>query len=178
MIVIAVVLGIGLFTVLNKQLAFEREYMDYVGVGTETAASRVQSHGFDAVIGTYRQSGFFGEGLGTASTGARYGGVKFRTWQESGPSKLMVELGVVGFVAAIVVAVGIVMALYRCLVIMPLASEDSLLFIGCVGIVAANAASFLVSHQAYGDPFLVTLAGFILGVTLSAPRWAFGWFEQ
>ena len=58
------------------------------------------------------------------------------------------------------------------------AAEDSLLFIGFVGIVAANAASFLVSHQAYGDPFLVTLAGFILGITLSAPRWAFGRIEQ
>jgi hypothetical protein len=178
MMIIATVLGVGLFLVLNKQLAFEREYMDYVGVGTETAAARVQSHGVDAVIGTYRQSGFFGEGLGTASTGARYGGGRIKTWQESGPSKLMVELGIVGFLAAIMVTAGLVLALFRCLALMPLTADDSLLFIGFVGIVAANAASFLVSHQAYGDPFLVTLAGFILGITLSAPRWVFGWSEQ
>ncbi len=42
-----------------------------------------------------------------------------------------------------------------------------------LGIFAANGASFLVSHQAFGDPFLVTLTGFLLGITLSGPRWAF-----
>jgi hypothetical protein len=169
----AAVLTVGLFFVLNRQLEFDREYFDYVGVGTETATTRVKTQGIDAVIGTYLQSGFFGEGLGSASTGARYGGTKIRTWQESGPSKLMVELGVVGFLAAILVGLATVRSLFACLDRMPAAVGGGMLFVGLLGIVAANLASFLVSHQAYGDPFLVTLAGFLLGVTLSAPRWAF-----
>ena len=31
-----------------------------------------------------------------------------------------------------------------------------------------------VDLLAFGDPFLVTLAGFFIGITLSAPRWASG----
>ena len=54
---------------------------------------------------------------------------------------------------------------------MPSHTPDSLLFVGLLGIMAANAASFFVSHQAFGDPFLVTIAGLLLGLTLSAPRW-------
>ena len=170
----AVGISLGIFYALDRQMEIDREYTDYVGVGTETATTRVRTHGFEAVFETYRQSGFFGEGLGSASTGARYGkAAGIRTWQESGPSKLMVELGVPGFLAALMVALAIVRALFGCLNRMPAAGGDGLLFVGLLGIVVANAASFLVSHQAYGDPFLVTLAGFILGMTLSAPRWAF-----
>jgi hypothetical protein len=171
--VTAALLALGLFLGLNHQLALDREYLDYVEVGTESTPGRLRTHGVQAVIETYRQSGFFGEGLGTASTGARYGtGGNIRTWQESGPSKLMVELGVIGFLAAIVLLLAIMRALWWCLGRMPRQTSGGLLFAGLLGILAANGASFTVSHQAFGDPFLVTLAGFFIGLTLSAPRWA------
>jgi hypothetical protein len=48
------------------------------------------------------------------------------------------------------------------------------LYTGLLAIAAANAASFVVSHQAFGDPFLVTLMGLFLGITLSAARWVAG----
>jgi hypothetical protein len=163
--------SVGLFLMLNQQLELDREYFDYVSLGTETATTRVRTHGFEAVVETYRQSGFFGEGLGSASTGARYGGGSIRTWQESGPSKLMVELGVVGFAAVAYLLFVIFVSLRRCLDILPLSKHDSMLFIGLLGILAANAASFSVSHQAFGDPFLVTLTGLFIGMSLSAPRW-------
>jgi hypothetical protein len=174
---LAVVLSGALFWGINQQMGIDQEYWDYVGVGAESAGSRVESHGFRAVVVTIRQSGFFGEGLGTASTGARYGGTLMgaRVWQESGPSKIMVELGVIGFTAAALLGFTLLRLLWRCLDQMPRAAPEGVLFIGFLGILAANAASFTVSHQAFGDPFLVTLAGFFIGVTLSAPRWAFGY---
>jgi hypothetical protein len=171
----AALLGLGLFIVVNHQAQLDREYLDYVEVGTETTSDRLKSHGLQAVITTYRQSGFFGEGLGTASTGARYGaGSGINTWQESGPSKLMVELGVIGFLASTLLVVAFVQSLRWGLARMPRNAKDGILFIGFLGILVANGASFIVSHQAFGDPFLVTLAGFFIGIALSAPRWAFG----
>jgi hypothetical protein len=172
---LAVVVSGALFLGINQQLQLDQEYLNYVGVGAESVSSRVQSHGVSAVITTVRQSGFFGEGLGAASTGARYGGSvgSINTWQESGPSKIMVELGVIGFIAAMVLGFTLLRLLWRCLEQMPRAAPEGVLFVGFLGIIAANGASFTVSHQAFGDPFLVTLAGFFLGVTLSAPRWAF-----
>jgi hypothetical protein len=80
---------------------------------------------------------------------------------------------VLGFFAAVFLMWALSRALWRCLQRMPRTARGSVLFTGLLGILAANGASFLVSHQAFGDPFLVTLAGFFIGVTLSAPRWAF-----
>ena len=88
------VLAVGLFWATNTQLQLDEEYIMYVGEGSSTATERVKSHGIVSLWSTYQQSGFFGEGLGSASTGARFGGASgIRTWQESGTSKLLVELG-------------------------------------------------------------------------------------
>jgi hypothetical protein len=172
---LAVAVSAALFLGISQQMHIDQEYLDYVGVGTQTVGSRVGTGGVDSVIVTLRQSGFFGEGLGSASTGSRYGGSAERsdTWQESGPSKIMVELGVIGFVATIFLGFTILRILWRYLVRMPRSAPQGVLFVGFLGIFAANGASFLVSHQAFGDPFLVTLTGFLLGITLSGPRWAF-----
>jgi hypothetical protein len=171
---LAGVVSLGLFLGINQQVQLDREYFDYAAVGTQTASGRLQSHGLESVVTTVRQSGFFGEGLGTASTGARFGGTHVKTWQESGPSKVMVELGVIGFVAAALLCIAILRHLWTALQGMPRDAPNGILFVGFLGILVANAASFTVSHQAFGDPFLVTLTGFFIGIALSAPRWAFG----
>jgi hypothetical protein len=168
---LAGVAAIALLLLLNQTLDVDDEYLMYTQVGGQTAVARLEGHGIGSVITTYRQSGFFGEGLGTASTGSRFGGQTARTWQESGTSKLMVELGVVGFSAALAFALTMLAVLLRLLRRIPQQAPGLLLFSGFVGVVLANGASFTVSHQAFGDPFLVTLAGFLLGVVFSAPRW-------
>lgn len=170
--VLASVVAVALFWAANSQMQIDEEYLMYVGVGSSTATERLTGHGILSVFETFRQSGFFGEGMGSASTGARFGGsVGIKTWQESGTSKLMVELGVVGFIAVILLGVGIMHSMFNLLKAMPSHAPNAFLFVALLGIMAANAASFIVSHQAFGDPFLVTLTGFLLGLTLSAPRW-------
>jgi predicted lipid-binding transport protein (Tim44 family) len=53
-----------------------------------------------------------------------------------------------------------------------LGAAGGLLQVALVGIILANVASFIVSHQAYGDLLIATLTAFVLGLALSGPRWA------
>jgi hypothetical protein len=171
-ILLAGVLGVSLFWAINAQIQLDQEYFRYVGQGTADTPDRLKTHGFLSVWSTFQQSGFFGEGLGSASTGARFGGAtSIKTWQESGSSKLMVELGVVGFVAVIMLGLVVLRWLLGLLRSMPDHFKDGLFYIGLLGILAANSASFLISHQVFGDPFIVTMTGFFFGLALSAPRW-------
>jgi hypothetical protein len=165
-------ISVGLVLAVNSQLDLDNEFLLYTQRGATDATERVAVGGLGSVWVTYRQSGFFGEGLGSASTGARYGGSRgIRTWQESGPSKLMVELGVIGFISVILFAAALFQSFWRQLRRTPANLPELQLYIGLLGITAANAASFVVSHQAFGDPFLVTLTGLLLGISLSAGRW-------
>jgi hypothetical protein len=171
-ILLAGVLGIGLFWLINSQVQLDQEYFLYVEEGTLATPERLKTHGILSVWTTFQQSGFFGEGLGSASTGARFGGAtSIKTWQESGSSKLMVELGVIGVVAVMLLGLTVLQWLLRMLRAMPDQLQEGLWFIGLLGILAANSASFLISHQAFGDPFIVTMTGFFFGLALSAPRW-------
>lgn len=171
-VVLAVIMLAGFTYALSSQVKLDQEYLSYVGEGTTTATSRVKAHGLDSVIMTLRQSGFLGEGLGSASTGARYGGSGgIRTWQEGGLPKILVELGVIGLSAFILVGISIVLMLFKLFSSVSLTSPVFPYFVGMLGILAANGASFIVSHQIFGDPFIVTLTGLFLGIALSFARW-------
>lgn len=164
--------SIGLVLAVSSRLGLDDEFLLYTQKGSSEATARIRMGGIRAVWSTYNQSGFFGEGLGSASTGARYGGrSQINTWQESGPSKIMVELGVIGFLSVIAFVIALLHSFWGTLRRTPVIVPDLQLYIGLLGITAANAASFVVSHQAFGDPFLVTLTGLILGISLSASRW-------
>lgn len=165
-------MAVGLFWAANTQMNLDEEYLLYVGAGSSAATERLSTAGALSIWTTFQQSGFFGEGLGTAATGARFGGASgIKTWQESGTSKIMVELGVMGFIAMILFGIAIFRTLLALLRTMPSRAPDSLLFVGLLGILIANLASFVISHQAFGDPFIVVLTGLLLGLALSAPRW-------
>ncbi|MFC1605463.1 hypothetical protein ACFL33_01200 [Pseudomonadota bacterium] len=166
------VVSVGLLLAINFQLSLDEEFLLYTKKGSEDATERLAVGGMYSVWSTYQQSGFFGEGLGSASTGARHGGRGgIGTWQESGPSKIMVELGAIGFIALIALAFALLQTLQRQFARIPTGAPDTQLYIAFIGILAANAASFVVSHQAFGDPFLVTLVGLFLGCLLAGPRW-------
>jgi hypothetical protein len=166
--------SLGLLLAFNSLLGLDSEFLLYTKRGSGEATERFTMGGFQSAWTTYQQSGFFGEGLGSASTGARYGGVKIKTWQESGPSKIMVELGVIGFLSIIALGVSLIRVFWKTISRIPAYAKEFQLYAGFIGITVANAASFIVSHQAFGDPFLVTFAGLQIGITLSAHRWVLG----
>jgi hypothetical protein len=121
---------------------------------------------------TLLQSGFLGRGIGSATQGGQHLGPGLeQSWQESGPSKLMVELGVPGFVCALLLAVALGRAGWAALRRIP-ATPLGGLQVGLSGMMIANAASFIVSHQIFGDLLIVCLTSLWLGITLSSPRWA------
>src|SRR5690606_3503505 len=87
----------------------------YSGQGLKfDAAESIQGQGFAAVAETFRQSGFLGEGLGFATPGAHnLHAARPRTWQESAPSRIMVELGVPGALGFLLVMLNLGWAMWR-----------------------------------------------------------------
>jgi len=166
-------LALSLLLFVTTQVRVEEDYLLYAQKGSDEAVERLTTGGLWSVWVTYQQSGFFGQGLGTASTGARYGaaGTGVKTWQESGLSKLMVELGAIGLFAAMLLIGSLSRTFWRTLNLVPRHSPELLLCTAFIGVLVANFASFIVSHQAFGDPYLVTLTGLMVGILRAAPKW-------
>jgi hypothetical protein len=130
---------------------------------------RVEQHGFEALITTYRQSGIFGEGLGTATQGIHHLNVsKPRTWQEGGLGRILVELGVPGFLCFLFLSLTLASTMWRLIShSFDPSSSEFFLRAGLVALIAANAVSFVVSHQIFGDPLVICFISLIIGFILS-----------
>lgn len=143
----------------------------YTETSNETL-DRFQEHGWESVITTIEQSGFFGEGLGTATPGSHHIQVERpRVWQESTPSRLVVELGVPGALAFVAVLLAIVTRVWR--LTMRLLHERRASAIYAAGLMAfflANLGSLTVSGQILADPFVASFLGLLVGLTLSLSR--------
>lgn len=161
--------ALGLFFA-GREMAVGASYYDYARSAEDETAGRLVSGSWNDVWYTFEQSGFLGEGLGSASQGAQYvTEVRERSWQESGFSKLVIELGVPGFAWALVLGTTLAAALLSCL--SRASSLDNSLLVGSIAFCAANALSFIISHQVYGDLLVVTLSAFFVGVALAGQRW-------
>jgi len=158
--------GYGVYNLVGPNAGVEIYYSNNI---VQMSYERVHTHGVDSVIETVRQSGFWGEGLGTATQGIHHLRVaKPRTWQEGGLSKIMVELGVPGFIAALLMMAALIRSLFHVVHhrVSP-ESEDFILYAGLVAILCANGGSFVVSHQIFGDPFVILFFAFLCGLVLS-----------
>jgi hypothetical protein len=165
-VALAAALGWAAYAHIGKNPQLEEFYLST----RQDMVRRVTSHGWDALFTTYRQTGFFGAGLGTATQGIHHLKVERpRTWQEGGPGKLLVELGVPGFVCFF--AGGFVL-LFTGWQLLKRASETPFLpvYAGLFGIVWSNAAAGIVSAQIFGDPFVAAFLPLLIGLMLSAAR--------
>lgn len=144
----------------------------YVSTGEEMLG-RVKQHGVSALIVTVRQSGFFGEGLGTATQGTHHlQVVRPRTWQEGGVSRVLVELGIPGLICFLAVGAHLAHAVYLIAGRVSRYTGTTLCAVGAglSGLFMANAGSFLISHQIFGDPYIMALFTFLVGTLLSVRR--------
>ncbi|HWI20566.1 MAG TPA: hypothetical protein VNT81_22575 [Vicinamibacterales bacterium] len=139
---------------------------------TETAnqtLDRLEQHGFQAVLETYRQTGFFGSGLGVATPGSHLLRVdRPFVWQESGPSRVLVELGVLGMVAFLALVTSMLTSAWRVTVWhqrkrSPFATYAA----GLLAFFIANAGSLVVSGQILADPAIATFLGLSVGFILA-----------
>ncbi len=160
--------GVGWLTI---SMIFHTEEVETFYLSTLLEAEdQVRRHGYDSVIATVKQAGFFGFGLGMGQQGVRHiRAEKPRLWQESGPTKLVAELGVPGSILFLyMMCVLFVTAFY----IMRNAALDASFYIsaGLLAILGANLVSAIVSAQIYGDPLVALLLSLLTGMLMSGAR--------
>ncbi len=168
-ILFAVSAGYGIYQMVGPTSDVETYYFKDP---TKDSLERFKQHGFNALAETYRQSGFFGEGLGSATQGVHNLRVaRPRTWQEGGLSRVLVELGVPGFLCFILFGLVLIKSLWVLISRrLDKNSTDFVFFGGLFAVMCGNSVSFVVSGQIYGDPFIIIFVSFISGLILSGAR--------
>ena len=167
-VVIGVVVIVGMSMVSDRIGLGGSDYMLYANSPGSYAFKRMEGHGINGVIGTYKQLGFWGNGLGSATQGVRYTGVKFKKgWQEGGPAKIMGELGVCGLVFFVLLCISLFVAMLSS--IRGGLHKGNLfdLRAGILSIIIANAVAFVVSAQIFSDLFVLSVISMCVGFVLS-----------
>jgi hypothetical protein len=167
-VMVSTCVGYLLYQNIGPSSTIEKYYFEH----THDILNRLEAHTFDSPIVTYRQSGFWGEGLGTATQGAHHLKVSGpRTWQEGTPGRMLVELGVPGFVCFIYLGFSLVKTNVHLVTrVVDPQSPAFALYAGLFAVFFANIGSFIVSHQILGDPFVVCFFALLIGFILSASR--------
>ncbi|AIE74696.1 MULTISPECIES: hypothetical protein [unclassified Synechocystis] len=150
-------------------LGDDSTYVSYYRDNLTDTTDQLQKHGFQSLIATVQQSGFFGSGLGSASPGTHnLNVVRPRTWQESGPSRIMVELGVPGFFALMFFMVALLRSAWsEVQTLLSLRSYLAMYGAGLLAFLLANIGGLIVSGQILADAFITFFLGFSLGLILS-----------
>ena len=151
------------------------EYVEYAGSTFTEGVGRVNDSVIRNSIGTMRQVGLIGGGLGTATQGRYYLNVETgrdaRGWQEDGVSRVIMEFGVPGAIMLVVAAANFLLAMWAAVRLVGRRTGVQHYQIALVAVVLANAASFVISHQQYsGDPASALFAAMAAGMVLGLPR--------
>jgi hypothetical protein len=119
---------------------------------------------------TFRQVGFMGAGLGTATQGVQHllGSNVAPGWQEGGLGKVAMEVGLPGLLAMLFIGVVSLRLLLMLTKIPDVRGSSQLLRAMLFGLVAANMASFMGSAQAYTDAILALTTGFLIGALFAS----------
>lgn len=121
------------------------------------------------VMQTFREQGYMGAGLGTATQGVHHLlGSNSIGWQEGGLGKVAMEVGLPGLLMLflMVIIVGrMLMVLTR---IGDVPGSSQFLRVMLFALVTANIAGFIASAQAYTDAVLALTAGFLVGGLFAA----------
>ncbi len=147
--------------------ALERFYRTVL----DEADQQFYAHVVRSVQATIQQAGFFGYGLGMAQQGIHHIEAELpRIWQESGPSKLVAELGVPGSVLFLLMLFRLGRTAYA---VIRYSAHHAGLYVsaGLFALVIANGMSSLISAQVYGDAFVIIWLALLVGLLLSAEGW-------
>lgn len=128
----------------------------------------------------FNRSGGVGLGAGAGSQGTQYAGVDLKNTvggsAESGMGKLMVEIGVQGIFAAILLLVMVGRGVLKNMKwVAKMGSMHLVYQVSFVAFIFANLMTFMVATQIYGDLFVLiilgTIAGFIIKINEQARRY-------
>lgn len=165
-VVVALVFGSG----LGPDANFGNYYTDHAA----DTYNQLENHGFRSLVDTVRQSGFLGSGLGLAAPGSHHLQVaRPKVWQESGPSRIMLELGVPGFCAMIAVVFSLIGSAWSQVKLhIQMRSSMGYYSAGIFSLFFANICSLVVSGQILADPFISSFLGISIGIVLSTARFS------
>jgi hypothetical protein len=168
--------GAALLVVVALFVAFfpsetATNYFRFAETSQTEGYDRLSKAGIGGFIETIRQAGVMGYGLGTATQGgAQLAKHDKRTWQEDGISRFAAEFGIPGSFFVLCALYGLAGCVWKAIKSLPFDSRASAIQFDFLGLVGANAASFVVSHQAYsGDPSAIAIASLSLGYVLAIP---------
>jgi O-antigen ligase len=168
--VILVVLILGLGAYLITSYAWQVSVADYYMSTFPEAGEQFRRHGFDSALETIRQAGFWGYGLGMGQQGTQHIDVeKPRLWQESGPTKVLVELGVPGTVIFLIVFGLLFMTAYA-LLRTRMFRSDFVISAGIMSILLSNLMAAVVSAQIYTDPFISFMLAGLTGMLFASAK--------
>jgi hypothetical protein len=172
--VLAVVLVLGLGGFMGYQFMGRTELYEgyYLNKNADMQDRISSSGGYQSLVDTYVEHGFFGAGLGFAYTGVHnLNVVTPRVWQEGGLDRMLVELGVPGLVCFLFASVLLMKAMFTLtLKWMDPKSREFVAAAGLMAICCANGCGFIISHQIYGDPFVLSMLSIVIGVLISFGR--------
>lgn len=163
--------AIGMF-IVTDWLGSDSTFVRYYTQGAADTGDQLNNHAYASLAVTLDQAGFFGSGLGVATPGSNHLDVdRPVAWQESGPSRVMVELGVPGLLALIGLVVYMIKSAWGVIRLhVRRRSQHSLYALGLMSFFLANLGSLAVSGQILADSFISFLFMFSLGVALGTGK--------
>lgn len=152
------------------QLYLEREQTT-----TPTSAlERLRLMTIGSLGDVFSANGFLGSGAGTGSQGAQHfgGGIEIVGGAvEGGLGKILAELGVPGILILFWIAVKLSIRLARGIRRVGASDPARATFaLGLTALLLTNAVEFVTAHQVFGDPFVLLVLGWILGILIVLVR--------
>jgi hypothetical protein len=161
-------LQIGLFQSIRSTAAnpYLERGQSVFSEGIKRITDGIQSFGY-----VIARNGLLGSGAGTGSQGSQYfgGGLDIVGGSaETGPAKVLAELGVPGVLLLLWLASKFARFIWKALRTCGRDNpEQARTFYGLVSFVAANVTVFFTAHQVFGDPFVLLLLGIMIGFVLA-----------
>jgi len=155
----------GLFYLVDEQ------YLAAAETGLHSAGATAVQKGLMGPLLLAWYVGPFGFGVGTKSQGAQHlSFVPETPLFEGGFERILVEIGIVGMLAAVLLVVPALRAALSCMRQARSRSDTEVVGVALFSLISANLAAFVVTFQIFGDPFVIILIGFLGGVMMSLPR--------
>ena len=169
LILFSIVAGSFFFYVRNIEKA--EPYLSAGRSGTEDAKDRMMFGAIGSISWAIEKDGFFGSGLGTTTQGARHFGVATGgKFIESGPGKIVSELGVPGAIALFMIFLAYLRDAYKNVIKGIFKDTGEITGVFLLALILTHLIEIVISHQIYGDPLVAVLTGLMFGFLLAVPR--------
>lgn len=173
-IVIALCIAASTFLFLQSTDNKERLYAGRGATAFADSGGRFKT-ALDSLTASVEKAGFLGLGAGVTAQGAQHFGAQAQhdnLWfAEAGAGKLVVELGIPGVVIVAWLLLRLAKYIKRLFALTPKRHHTITLWLSAlVAMLVANAATFFVASQLYGDLFVLLLLGIWTGFLFKIDR--------